>query len=257
MDGVLSRGFPCGTGGGARRALPLFLLGLGFLLASPRAWALTDPLDMSSSSASSSSAPPTSLVPSVGQSPGAAVAPGSGAFGGLDGGVTVLYSSPAELDSGPRAAGFPSTGGLWMLWGGGAVVYPAPLRVGVSAWHGTLAASSGGASTAWTLNLAALNLEQVYPVADFLLTAGANLEAGELDGSLLSATALDGVTAGLFGYGVDFGVRWPAQTPLGLFLRGGWEELYGSGRWNGPSAPGRQLFELGGPTATLELELNL
>jgi hypothetical protein len=190
---------------------------------------------------------------------GSAPAVASPFVGSLDAGARLLYTQPAVLDSLAASAGFPKTGGLWLMWGGGATLTPGALRTQVSAWKGSLGATSGGASTQWNLGLAALTMEQAYPVSNFIFTAGASLEAGELDGSFIRGNELTGVESTLFGYSLQGGVRWPAQTMLSFFLRAGWEVLSGPGTWHGSfgSALGSSLFELGGPTATLQLELSL
>lgn len=187
----------------------------------------------------------------------------NGAGGSYDGsvdlGARLLYTQPSVLDSLAASAGFPKTGGLWLMWGGGATITPNPLRLQLSAWKGSLDATAGGGSAHWGLDLAALTMEQAYPWNDFILTVGGSLEAGELEGSFLRGDALSAVDAPLFGYSLQAGVRWPAQTMLALFLRGGWEILSGPGTWHGTDGQGlgNTLFELGGPTATLQLELSL
>jgi hypothetical protein len=188
--------------------------------------------------------------------------PSSPFDGSVDAGVRLLCTKPAVLDSLAASAGFPKTGGLWLLWGGGATLTPGALRIQVSAWEGSLGASSGGGDSAWNLGLAALTMEQAYPLDNCIFTAGITLESGELEGSFVRGNNLMGVDSALFGYGLNGGVRWPAQTPLAFFLRVGWDLLSGPGTWHGSPAPGagnpgNTLFELGGPTATLQLELSL
>jgi hypothetical protein len=179
--------------------------------------------------------------------------------GSLDVGARVLYTQPAVLDSLAAPAGSPKTGGLWLMWGGGATLTPGALRAQISAWEGSLSASSADASTQWNLGLAAFTMEQAYPVSGFIFTVGGSLEAGQLDGSFIHGGAFTAVESPLFGYSLQAGVRWPAQTILSFFLRAGWEDLSGPGTWHGSfgSALGSSLFELGGPTATLQLELSL
>jgi len=229
VDRFLNRGFLCREEkkGGARWALPFFL-GLVCLVAALRAD--TDGVPVS-----------------------------AGFSGSLDAGARLLYTNPAILDALAASAGFPKTGGLWLLWGGGATVTPGPLRAQISAWEGSLAAAAGQNSTVWRLGLAALTLEQAYPVSDFIFTAGVGVEVGSLEGSLIGRGGLTGVESALFGYNLQAGVRWPAQTRLAFLLRGGWEYLAGPGNWHGTlgSGLGSTFFELGGPTGTLQLELSL
>ena len=178
----------------------------------------------------------------------------------LDAGMRVIFTKPSELDSIASSLGYPTAGGIWMMYGGGATITPGELRIQFSAWSGSLDAGDGTRSTEWDLKLAALNLEQRYLMSSFLVTGGVSLEAGQLLGffSDSSDAQLTSVEAPLFGYSVQAGVRWPAQTKLGLFIRGGWEWLQGGGNWRGTEGPslGSTLFELGGPTLTAQLELS-
>jgi len=176
----------------------------------------------------------------------------------LDAGARLIDGKAAVLDNLAAAVGFPSTGNSWLLAGGGATITPGPVRAQVSAWEGSLSANAGGRSTGWNLGLAALTIEQSYPMGAFLVTAGTSIEAAQLEGSFIEAGQLTGVQAPLFGTSIQAGVRWPAHTKLGFFLRGGWEWLSGGGTWHGPLAPilGSTQFELGGPTATLQAELS-
>ena len=126
MDRFLKKSpaIPKTAKGGAHRALPFWLcLALLGLAAGVRA---DDSLETS---------------------PAPAASPFSGS---VDAGVRLLYSNPAVLDSLAASAGFPKTGGLWLLWGGGATLTPGALRVQVSAWEGSLGASSGAATAPGT-----------------------------------------------------------------------------------------------------------
>jgi hypothetical protein len=149
--------------------------------------------------------------------------------GSVDAGARLLYTKPDVLDSLAASAGLPKTGGLWLMWGGGATLTPGALRLQVSAWEGSLGATEGDGSTQWNLGLAALNLEQAYPVDGFIFTVGGSLESGELEGSFIRGNQFTAVESTLFGYSLQAGVRWPAQTILSFFLRAGWEDLYGPG----------------------------
>ena len=188
-----------------------------------------------------------------------ALGDGGSTGGNLDGGVRILDIKPSVLDGPEAAAGVPKTGGFWVLWGGGATLTPGPVRVQMAAWRGTLAASTPGSSSVWDLGLAAITVEQAYPWNSFLFTAGISAEAGQLDGTFIRDGASSSVDALLLGGSTQVGVRWPAQTALGLFARAGWELLSGPGTWHGASAGslGSERFDFGGPTATLQLELSL
>ncbi|HTB22130.1 MAG TPA: hypothetical protein VK914_05450 [bacterium] len=182
--------------------------------------------------------------------------------GSLDGGARLLYTNPSVLDSLAASAGFPKTGGLWLLWGGGATLTPGNLCIQISAWKGGLNASSAGAATGWNLGLAELTMEQAYLLDNCIFMAGISLESGELGGSFVRGNSTASVESAIFGYGLQGGMRWPAQTPLAFFLGIGWEMLTGPGTWHGDAATGTAnlgttLFELGGPTVTLQLDLSL
>jgi hypothetical protein len=222
-------------------------------------WALPFCLFMALGAMARADSGDSSGISDSGDSSSIANASGGSFDGSADAGVRLLYTQPSVLDSLAASAGFPKTGGLWLMWGGGATITPNPLRLQLSAWKGSLDATDAQGSTHWGLDLAALTMEQSYPWNDFIFTVGGSLEAGELEGSLLRGDSLTAVDAPLFGYSLQGGVRWPAQTMLALFLRAGWEILSGPGVWHGSDGQGlgSSLFELGGPTATLQLELSL
>jgi hypothetical protein len=177
----------------------------------------------------------------------------------LDAGVRVLQSSGGtSLNALAADVGFPGVGKTWWLAGGGATLTPGALRVQVAAWQGSLQSTAGPLSTYWGLTLADVTVEQRYPYGSFLFTAGTSLEVAQLVGDFAEYNGLTGVDAPLYGTSAQLGVRWPAGTKLGFFLRGGWEWLTGRGAWRGTLAPqlGTTEFSLGGLTGTLQLELS-
>lgn len=182
--------------------------------------------------------------------------------GHLDAGAMLLDVKPAVFDNLSAATGFPNTGGTLLLWGGGATLAPGKLRAQASAWSGGLSASEGSRMTTWTLDLAALNLEQRYTFSSYEITAGTSMEYGQLRGGLddFSTGSLNRVEADLWGSSVSAGFRWPLQTKVGFFVRTAWRWLQGDGTWHG-GAPSTSLgsthFDLGGPSVTAQIEMSL
>ena len=183
--------------------------------------------------------------------------------GHLDAGAMLLEVKPAVFDNLSAAAGFPNTGGTLLLWGGGATLAPGKLRAQASGWSGGLSASQGSRMTIWTLDLAALNLEQRYTFSTYEITAGTSMEYGHLLGGLddYSTGSLNRVEADLWGSSVSAGFRWPLQTKVGFFVRTAWRWLQGDGTWHGPGVGGWGLgtthFDLGGPSVTAQIEMSL
>lgn len=177
----------------------------------------------------------------------------------LDAGARVLFIKPVAFDTLASNLGYPTVGSPLLLWGGGATLAPGLLRVQMSGWAGGLSAVQGTRTSTWDLHLAAITLEQRYPLGQFLVTAGSSFELGELRGALDDGATLNRVQAPLWGAGVSVGGRWPAKTKLGFFARAGYLWLQGSGDWRGPLAPtlGTGHFDLGGLNGTVQVELSL
>lgn len=178
----------------------------------------------------------------------------------LDAGSRLLLVRPSTFDTISEAVGFPNTGGTLLLWGAGGTVTPGLLRAQVAAWTGGLSAVQGSKTTSWGMDLGALSLEQRYPVGQFTLTAGSSFEMGQLTGVLDDGGSLTRVLAQVYGFGINAGARWPAQTRMGFSARVGYLWLGGAGIWHGALAQnpvlGTSQFDLSGPDARLQAELS-
>lgn len=175
----------------------------------------------------------------------------------LDGGARWLSSNNGSLDAAAHDLGLPVTGGQWLLWGGGATLTRPELRLQASGWTGHLRAARGSESSEWHLHLAELSLEQRYEQGPLLVTGGATLNHGQLHGTLQGPGGHSSVRAPLWGGGLTAGLRWPRQTPLGFFGRGGWLWLMGQGHWRGDQADQLKdrTLDLSGPSLTAQVEL--
>ncbi len=176
----------------------------------------------------------------------------------LDAGYRVQAGNAATLDAAATTLGLPTTGAQFQLWGGGATLTRPQLRLQASGWTGALRSANGDRSTVWDLQLGELALEQSYDQGPLLITAGAALDYAELHGTLQGPAGHNSVRAPLWGGGVTAGVRWPAKTALGFFVRSAYLWLQGSGDWRGTQAAALgngQRFDLSGPSLLGQVEL--
>jgi hypothetical protein len=177
---------------------------------------------------------------------------------GVEAPWTLLSLNADTLNEPNRSLGYPgASGGSLQMLGAGMVVQQNEIRWTVAGLTGGLSSKDGDKASNWNLDLIALIAEQRYPAASFEITAGFAALYGIYGAEMRDNGAYTRFESRFVGTGTVAGLRWPAQSKLSFFTRGGYFWLPASGDWNGTlrGRMAKTYYDLSAPVSQAGLDL--